>query len=144
MESKKREMIDQWLAECLEVYPADSRNFFTEKKNRFANPVGTALNRGVEAFIDGPELTIEGLCLGGRHHVLAISEKAHYAQHPCVAWRLAYPPRLPSALLERIASVVNRAVEALGLRDGLTHAECRLRGDEPFLIEIAARGWRRV
>jgi len=94
----------------------------------------------VEQFMDGKEITVEGLCLNGRHTVLAVSEKEHYAFNPCVARCLSYPPRFSSTLLNRIRDVANQVVHALQLKDGLTHAEYRIVGDQPYLVEIAARG----
>ena len=53
IEPQRGQIIEVWLTKCLEVYPADARQFFAKKKNRFANPVGAALKRGVSAFVDG-------------------------------------------------------------------------------------------
>ncbi len=100
-------------------------------------PNGTFL---IEEFIEGTEITVEGLVLGGRYRTLAISEKEHYAFDRCVARRLAYPPRFPETLLERIRVVAEQVVTCLGLQDGLTHAEYRIRNGVPFLVEVAARG----
>jgi biotin carboxylase len=94
----------------------------------------------VEEFVDGLEVTVEAFSIDGRCHVLAVSEKAHYADNPCVACRLAYPPRLAAAVHERLRADAARAVEALGLRQGISHAEYRLRDGVPHLVEAAARG----
>ncbi|MDY7109217.1 MAG: ATP-grasp domain-containing protein [Planctomycetota bacterium] len=94
----------------------------------------------VEEYIAGPELTVEGLALGGRHHVLAVSEKAHYADLPCVARRLAYPTCLNGDTLRSVHDAACVVARTLGLVDGLTHAEFRLRAGAPYLIEVAARG----
>jgi biotin carboxylase len=94
----------------------------------------------VEQFVDGPEVTVEAFSLDGQCTVLATSEKAHYAHNPCIARRLAYPPRLPADLLAAIADTARTVVESLGLRDGLSHAEYRLRDGHAYLIEVAARG----
>ena len=94
----------------------------------------------VEQYIDGPEFTVEGIALAGRHHVLAVSEKAHYPDLPCVACRLAFPPHLDSVALATLRTIADTVVTTLGLRDGLTHAEYRLHDGMPYLIEVAARG----
>ena len=94
----------------------------------------------IEEFVQGPEVTVEALSAGGRCHVLAVSEKAHYATNPCVARLLAYPPRFPGTVMEKVRSTAARVVETLGLIDGLSHAEYRVRDGEPFLVEVAARG----
>jgi biotin carboxylase len=98
---------------------------------------GTVL---LEEFVDGPEVTVEAFSLQGRCCVLAVSEKEHYAHNPCVARRLAYPPRLPDETVAAIEITGQRVVEWLGLRDGLSHAEYRIRGGVPYLVEVAARG----
>jgi biotin carboxylase len=94
----------------------------------------------IEEFVEGPEVTVEALSVDGACHVLAVSEKAHYATNPCVARLLAYPPRFARPVLEKVRSTAARVVEALGLRDGLSHAEYRVRDGVPFLVEVAARG----
>lgn len=113
----------------------------TELRRRFgdclAHSNGAIL---VEQYIDGPEFTVEGIALAGRHHVLAVSEKAHYPDLPCVAYRLAFPPHLTAFALATIETVADTVVTTLGLHDGLTHAEYRLRDGIPYLIEVAARG----
>jgi len=53
IEPNKDEIVEQWLAKGLEVYSADARKFFQKKNNRFVNPVGDTLRRGVGAFVDG-------------------------------------------------------------------------------------------
>ncbi len=53
IEPHKRRITALWLDKSLEVYPVDSRKFFGERKDRFANPVGTALKRGIESFVEG-------------------------------------------------------------------------------------------
>lgn len=94
----------------------------------------------VEEFVAGTEVTVEGFSLAGRAHTLAVSEKEHYPFNPCVARRLAYPPRFGPELIERIERTAERVVNALGLEDGINHAEYRVREGVPHLVEVAARG----
>jgi biotin carboxylase len=94
----------------------------------------------VEEFVEGPEVTVEGFSLKGRAYALAVSEKEHYPFHPCVARRLAYPPRFDGEIVERIKKTAEHVVNTLGLEDGINHAEYRVRGGVPHLVEVAARG----
>ena len=94
----------------------------------------------VEEFVAGPEVTVESFSSGGRCRVLGISEKGHYDHLPCVARRLAWPPRMSERTLDAIRGSAVRAVEELGLAFGIGHAEFRLRDGVPHLIEVAARG----
>jgi biotin carboxylase len=94
----------------------------------------------VEDFIQGPEITVEGLCLKSRFQVLAVSEKEHYSFNDCIARRLSYPPRYSEARMANIVETATRVVESLGLEDGISHAEYRVQGNVPYLVEVAARG----
>jgi biotin carboxylase len=94
----------------------------------------------VEEFVAGLEVTVEAFSAESRCHVLAISEKEHYPFNDCLARQLSYPPRLDPRTLENLREVAVEVAEAIGLEDGLTHAEYRLVGATPHLIEIAARG----
>jgi biotin carboxylase len=94
----------------------------------------------IEEFVEGTEVTVEGFSLEGKCTVLAISEKEHYSFNPCVARRLAYPPRFEPETLRRIRETNEKAVDTLGLQDGISHAEYRMSNGFPYLIEVAARG----
>jgi biotin carboxylase len=94
----------------------------------------------VEGFIDGLEITVEAFSVEGRCHVLALSEKEHYAFNECLARRLSYPPRLGVEAIDGISKIASSAVDSLGLRDGLSHGEYRISRGTPHLIEVGARG----
>jgi biotin carboxylase len=94
----------------------------------------------IEEFVDGPEITVESFSLNGECYVLGVSEKEHYAHNVCVARRLAYPPRYSAELLATIERTARRVVETLGLQDGLSHAEYRVKDGVPHLVEVGARG----
>lgn len=121
------------------VYKVDS---FEELRSFFSETVAHSKDRKilVEEFIQGTEVTVEGLSVDHRFTLLACSEKEHYPHNPCVARKLAYPPRFSSEVLERISVVANKVVTTLGLEDGISHAEYRIRNGVPYLIEVAARG----
>ena len=94
----------------------------------------------VESFIDGPEIAVEGFSVHGRFHLLAVSEKSHYDSNRCLDRRVTFPPRYSEATLAGIAATSAIVVETLGLQDGISHAEYRIREDVPYLVEVAARG----
>ncbi|MCU1244509.1 MAG: hypothetical protein JWN02_419 [Acidobacteria bacterium] len=94
----------------------------------------------IEQFIEGTEITVEAFSLDGRCTVLAVSEKEHYPFNDCVARRLAYPPRFSPEVMAAIDATAREVVETLGLVDGISHAEYRLREGVPYLVEVAARG----
>jgi len=94
----------------------------------------------VEQFFIGTELTVEGICSGGKHKTLAISEKKHFRTG--IASDLTYPARIPERAKEAIVAFNDKYVEASGLEFGITHAEYLYNRDTGAmcLVEIACRG----
>ena len=94
----------------------------------------------LEAFVAGPEVAVEGLIDGGRLQVLAIFDKPDPLDGPYFEETLLITPsRHAAAAVDAVVATTARAVVALGLTDGPIHAELRLGGGGPVLIEVAAR-----
>jgi len=93
-----------------------------------------------EQFIQGTEVTIEGICLGGHHQVLTSSSKLHF--RPGIACRLDFPARISDKHLQKLVAFHNHLIERTGLKIGLTHSEYLIdliTGDFAP-VEIACRG----
>lgn len=93
----------------------------------------------VEAFVDGPEFSVETLSWRGQTRVIAITEKLtsgapHYVEigHRQPSLRSA----TEQALLARTAEA---AVQALGITDAAGHSEMRLGPEGPVMMETGAR-----
>jgi biotin carboxylase len=94
----------------------------------------------VERKLRGTECTVEGCVVAGAVFVLAISDKEHFRSAPTVARRIRFPAAISDAGHARLLQVHRHVIEVLGMRDGLTHAEYFVDGDDVQLVEIAARG----
>ncbi|MGA7926356.1 MAG: ATP-grasp domain-containing protein [Candidatus Sulfotelmatobacter sp.] len=94
----------------------------------------------VESFLDGVEVTVESFCVNRNVFAVGISDKDHFNHRPEVANRLTYPADFPEKVMSRIREVNEKAVIALGMCTGITHAEYMVVGNEVYLVEIAARG----
>jgi carbamoyl-phosphate synthase large subunit len=94
----------------------------------------------IETFIDGIELTAEGIATADGHTTLAISTKAHLDANPMVARRLVYTDSHPDIDFDELRSQNDRLIEGLELAFGLTHTEYKYCDGQFFLIETAARG----
>lgn len=94
----------------------------------------------LEEAIDGREIIVDGFAVHGQARVLAIARKLPYADNPTICSRIHYPGRLPSPEFERVEMAVRGTIAALGLRNGIFHAEFMVRGDQVIPIDIAARG----
>lgn len=94
----------------------------------------------VEEFLDGPEYAVESLAHRGRVQVLSIGYKGepegpHFEESVYRA-----PAGLPGGVEEAVRREVIAAHAALGVTDGPTHTELRLRGGtRPHLLEMGAR-----
>jgi biotin carboxylase len=88
----------------------------------------------METYIDGPEFSVESFSFGGRHVVVAVTEKlvdeTHFAElgH-------AMPARLDPAERADIVAAVDEFLTVMGLTDGPSHTEIRLSSSGPVVIE---------
>lgn len=93
----------------------------------------------VEEFLDGTEMTIEGLSYQGNTRILAMSDKYKPPLRYRVATALNYPALFPQETLDQVEELVVRAVAALGIRTGASHTEVIVTPEGPKLVEMGAR-----
>jgi biotin carboxylase len=94
----------------------------------------------VEEYISGPELSIDALAADDDLTPVAIFDKPAMADGPTFEETLLVTPsRLPGHVITAAISTAGHAARALGLRTGPVHAELRVGGDGPAMIELAAR-----
>ena len=94
----------------------------------------------VEEFIDGVELTVEGLSINRKHRILAISDKIKPAGDYCVATQLAYPADISAEMEQQVSSIMQKAYDQLGIDNSPTHSEVIIGSHGPKIIEIGCRG----
>ena len=95
----------------------------------------------VETYIDGREFALEGVLTGGALQVFALFDKPDPLDGPFFEETIyVTPSRLPADVQARVAETVQAAADALGLRHGPVHAECRVAPDGTiYVLEVAAR-----
>ena len=94
----------------------------------------------VEDYIEGKEVALEGILDRGRLKVLALFDKPDPLEGPFFEETLyVTPSRLAPQIQSQVARSTARAIQALGLVDGPIHAELRVNGRAPWLLEVAAR-----
>lgn len=109
----------------------------SQKKNRLGIPLDpTAL---VEAYIIGPEYSVEACTIAGQTRILAITEKTIYSEANPFEVRHVVPAKLPAEQEQAIAELVTNALTALSVDNSVTHTEVRLTVNGPFIIEVNAR-----
>jgi biotin carboxylase len=94
----------------------------------------------IEAYVDGVEVAVEGLLRDGALEVIALFDKPDPLTGPFFEETLyVTPSRLDIVTQAAVVDAVHAAVAALGLRHGPIHAEVRVGGATPVVIEVAAR-----
>ena len=94
----------------------------------------------VEEFISGAEYAVEAILDHGRFRLLAIFDKPDPLDGPFFEETIyVTPSAAEGAILERIEAAVAAAARAMGLCHGPVHAECRVRGESVYVLEVAAR-----
>ena len=120
------------------VYRVDCPEDLTERflQARAYHPRGSLL---VEEWMDGPEVSVEGLCCAGLIHVLQVTDKLLLPGPFPVEAGHSQPSRLPQETLRRIRLITEAGVRALGLSNCAFHAELKATRDGPKIVEIGAR-----
>jgi biotin carboxylase len=94
----------------------------------------------IEEFIPGREVAVEGVLTAGVLQVFAVFDKPDPLDGPFFEETIYVTPSpLAADALQALAATVQRASDALGLRHGPVHAECRLGPQGIVVLEIAAR-----
>ncbi|MEV6008132.1 ATP-grasp domain-containing protein [Streptomyces sp. NPDC051976] len=93
----------------------------------------------IETFQPGREYSVEGVCVEGRGHVLAITQKTTTGAPHFVELGHSLPAELPTSTADIVAATVRDALAALGVGWGVFHAECWVDGDRVVLGELHNR-----
>jgi biotin carboxylase len=105
-----------------------------------AAAAAAARNGGVlvEELIEGPELTVNAVSVGGRYVPVAVTDRV-LAESPAFGVALAH--EWPSAqAVDGVVEAAAAAVAALGIENGPSYTQIRLGpGGSPFVMEVAAR-----
>jgi biotin carboxylase len=94
----------------------------------------------VERYIPGAEVSVEGLLTRGKLRILAIFDKPDPLEGPYFEETIyVAPSRLSDAAYDSVIECAEKTVAALGLSHGPVHAEFRVNGGGPWVLEAAAR-----
>ncbi len=94
----------------------------------------------VEDYVPGAEYALEAMLTEGSLHLLAIFDKPDPLQGPYFEETIyVTPSRAAEETQGEIVATVEKAVAALGLREGPVHAELRLNEHGAHIVDLAAR-----
>ncbi|GAB3939213.1 hypothetical protein GCM10029976_055000 [Kribbella albertanoniae] len=93
---------------------------------------------GVESAPFGDYISVEYLSQGARHDLIGLTGKLPQLP-PFRETGQFVPATVAPELQAEIVDLVGRALDALGVRDGITHTEVKLTADGPRIIEVNGR-----
>ena len=95
----------------------------------------------LEEFIVGREFVVEGICSNYQFKNLCCGD-TEYFDIPDVfsASKREFPSTASQEIVERVLKTNEKIVKGFGLKQGITHGEFILDGEDVILLEIAARG----
>ncbi len=93
----------------------------------------------LEEYMQGPEVSVEVICLDGTPHVLQVTDKLTTGAPHFVEMGHSQPSGLPEQDLARIRDLASRAVKAVGIQNGPAHVEIILTAAGPKMVELGAR-----
>jgi biotin carboxylase len=93
----------------------------------------------VEEYMEGPEVSVETLSVGGSVHIIAITDKLTTGAPRFVEMGHSQPSRLSDDTIRQIEIVANAAVKAIGIMNGPSHTEIIITNEGPKIVELGAR-----
>lgn len=94
----------------------------------------------VEEYVEGREISVEFISYNGKHYPLQITDKVTTGSPHFVELEHHQPADLPQEMYERIYSLTDKALTALGITNGASHSEYRITDDGRVVVmEIGGR-----
>lgn len=107
----------------------------------FASPFARNGRMILESYLEGIEITVEGLVVNGRYTTLAASDKEKPPLRSRVATSLNYPAFFDISIMRHVDEIIEKAVACFDLTHSAVHAELIITPEnEPMLVELGARG----
>ena len=93
----------------------------------------------IEEYLSGPEVSVETFVVGGKAHVLQVTDKVTTGAPYFVELGHSQPSMLNQNIIEKITAVADSACRAVGLINGPAHLEMIITEGEPKMVEMGAR-----
>ncbi len=120
------------------VYRVDSPSELLQRYEE-ARSLEPSADLLLEEWLEGPEVSVEGCCVGATPHIVQITDKLLFPGPNPVEAGHTQPTQLCQATQDSIRATTSSGIRALGLEDCGFHAELKVTANGPRIIEIAAR-----
>ncbi len=112
-------------------------------KEKFDASIGNSSKKEVlvEKYIEGKEAVVEGLVYNNKYRSLICGDTIYFdMENVFAAKKRLFPSRLSEKIKDKILDLNKKIIEGFGLKQGITHSEFIICGEDVYLIETAARG----
>lgn len=93
----------------------------------------------IESFIEGVEVSVETISYKGQHYILAITDKRTSGAPHFVELEHHQPSQLAEDIQNKIQQETIKALDALEIEFGASHAEFIISGNTVYATEVGAR-----
>lgn len=114
-----------------------------ELRDKYQEAARWSSNRAVivERFATGREFVCEGMAVNGEFRNLILGDTLYFDLGDAFAAKSRiFPTTADKALSQKVRDLNTRIITGFGLKQGITHSEFIMDGDEVYLMETAARG----
>ena len=95
----------------------------------------------MEKFADGREFVVDALCYDYEYRELMLSDELFFdIENAFSAKERISPSIAEDKLKQKISALNEKIIRGFGLKQGLSHSEYIMDGDDVYLLETAARG----
>jgi biotin carboxylase len=93
----------------------------------------------IEEYFEGEEYSCESISYRGEHKILAITKKYTTGSPYYIETGHMQPADISDSEMNEIEKNIFTALDALGIRNGASHSEFKLKNGQVYIIEIGAR-----
>lgn len=95
----------------------------------------------IEKYAEGREFVVEAMSLNHEYQELILGDTIYFdIENAFAAKSRIFPTNASDEICKRVSLLNERIIKGFGLKQGISHSEYVMDGDEVYLIETAARG----
>lgn len=95
----------------------------------------------VEKYAEGREFVVEAMSLNYEYQELILGDTVYFdIENAFAAKKRIFPSNASEEICNKVSLLNERIIKGFGLKQGISHSEYVMDGDEVYLIETAARG----
>ena len=95
----------------------------------------------IEKYAEGREFVVEAMSLNYEYQELILGDTIYFdIENAFAAKNRIFPSNASEEICKKVSLLNERIIKGFGLKQGISHSEYVMDGDEVYLIETAARG----